>query len=60
MSGLRPPMDDALIERLRAAAARVLGAGDVLAAYAHGSRVSGRPRDASGDLPFRAFAFDSQ
>ena len=42
-------MDSEIIERLRGAAARVFPARRVLAAYAYGSRVSGRPR-AGSDL----------
>lgn len=42
-------MDPTLIEALRAAAERLFRGGAVLAAYAHGSRVSGRPR-AESDL----------
>src|SRR5262252_5003056 len=37
-------LDVSFIERLRAAAHRVFSGGPVLAAYAYGSRVSGRPR----------------
>lgn len=40
-------MDTALLERLRSAAARLFRDGPLLAAYAHGSRVSGRPRPGS-------------
>lgn len=40
-------MDTALLERLRFAAARLFRDGPLLAAYAHGSRVSGRPRPGS-------------
>jgi len=42
-------MDDELIERARAATAVCFPEHDVLVAYAHGSRVSGRPR-ADSDL----------
>jgi len=37
-------MDDSLLERLRSVAATCFSRYDVLAAYAYGSRVSGRPR----------------
>ena len=40
-------MDTALLERLRAATAVVFSGTPILAAYAHGSRVSGRPRPGS-------------
>jgi len=40
-------METALLERLRAAAAAVFPGSPVLAAYAYGSRVSGRPRPGS-------------
>jgi predicted nucleotidyltransferase len=42
-------MNPEIIDRLRAAAARVFPARRILAAYAYGSRVSGRPR-AGSDL----------
>lgn len=40
-------MDQALLERLRVAAAAVFGDTGILVAYAYGSRVSGRPRPSS-------------
>jgi predicted nucleotidyltransferase len=40
-------MDTTLVDRLRAAAGRVFRDAPVLAAYAYGSRLSGRPRPAS-------------
>jgi predicted nucleotidyltransferase len=40
-------MDPALKERLRAAAANVFAGHGILAAYAYGSRISGRPRPES-------------
>ncbi|OGK83132.1 MAG: hypothetical protein A2X52_09105 [Candidatus Rokubacteria bacterium GWC2_70_16] len=40
-------MDTALRERLAAAAARAFRGAPVLVAYAHGSRISGRPRPGS-------------
>jgi predicted nucleotidyltransferase len=40
-------MDRALLERLRTTAAAVFPGTPILAAYAHGSRVSGRPRPGS-------------
>jgi predicted nucleotidyltransferase len=40
-------MDQELLQRLRAAARRLFPRHGLLAVYAHGSRVSGRPRPAS-------------
>jgi predicted nucleotidyltransferase len=40
-------MDVTLVTRLRAAAERLFRTGPVLAAYAYGSRISGRPRPTS-------------
>ena len=42
-----PRMDTALLDRLRSAAARLFRDGPLVAAYAYGSRVSGRPRPGS-------------
>jgi len=40
-------MDTILVQRLRAAAGRLFPGSPLLAAYAYGSRISGRPRPAS-------------
>jgi predicted nucleotidyltransferase len=51
-------MDAILVERLRAAAERLFREGPILAAYAYGSRISGRPRPGSDvDVGYYAHGF---